>query len=65
LYYPPSSHGARYYEREDGAAAKGERRVQLVGARVLQAVRHGICSVIGCVASKHDREQSTFEELNS
>jgi hypothetical protein len=62
-------HGARYCEREDGIAAKGERRVEFASARVLQAVRRAvgrsICSASGGIASKYDLEQSAFRELNS
>jgi hypothetical protein len=46
----------------------GELRVQLAGARVLQvarrAARRVIFSATGGVASKYDREQSAFRELN-
>jgi hypothetical protein len=49
--------------------AKGEQRVQLVGAIVLQTTRRaagrGICSATGGVASKYDRQQSAFEKLNT
>jgi hypothetical protein len=47
----------------------GELRVQLAGARVLKvarrAARRVIFSATGGVASKYDREQSTFRELDT
>jgi hypothetical protein len=48
---------------------EAERRVQLADARVLKTMRRtvrcGTSSATRGVASKYDREQSAFRELNT
>jgi hypothetical protein len=63
------SHRARYCEQEDGATTKGEWRVQLTGATVLQAsrrvARHDICSKKVVLQSSMTLEQLAFGAFNT